>query len=49
MRLKLIGEFPEVLELFELALEGKIYMKDAVFMNRKYKETVVQIANIIAR
>jgi hypothetical protein len=49
MGLRLISELPMIPKIFDFALEGKNYMKDSVFMDKRYKMGIEQIANIIGR
>lgn len=47
MGLKLIANFPYVSQVFDLALEGKVYIRDATFLDKRYKNALMQLGRVL--
>jgi hypothetical protein len=49
MGLRFVADLPMVPQVYSMALEGKIYMKDCVFMDKRYKSAIEIVGNIVIR
>jgi len=49
MKLKLIAEFPFVSGAIDLSLEGRVYITDSLIINKKYKESMNLLVNLLTK
>jgi len=49
MKMKLIAEFPFVSGAIDLSLEGRVYIADSLIINKKYKESMNSLVNLLTK